>query len=269
VKTYTREELLELAAAHALGATTAEESAAVEAALATSPELAAEVASFREVATAIAGQQAMKPSPSVRAAFLDRISASKHATIAPPPQTPVVHGSRWLPIGLAAAVTFAVAMGAWNLKLQTDVVARGRQADSLAQQLALASGDAEHRHHQLNTILEGEKDLYLVHMKNIDTVTGPGIQFFWNQKQRRGLLHAFRLKPAPPGRAYQLWLLVDGKPVSAKVFNSDPDGHALVLDIDLPSSPQGVTDVLLTEEPAAGSPGPTTTPFVGGKMRAI
>jgi hypothetical protein len=64
-------------------------------------------------------------------------------------------------------------------------------------------------------------------------------------------------------------LLVDGKPVSAKVFNSDPDGHALILDIELPPSPEGVTDVLLTEEPAGGSPGPTTAPFMGGKMRAF
>lgn len=269
MKTYTREELFELAAAHALGSTTAEESAAIESAMATIPELAAEVASFREVATSIAPQQPMKPAPSVRAAFLDRISESKNATIPVPLPVSVATGSRWAPIGLAAALTFAVAMGAWNVKLQRDVVASGRQVDSLSHQLVLASGEAAHRHNQLNTILEGEKDVFLVHMKNIDTVTGPGIQFFWNQKQHRGLLHAFRLRPAPAGRSYQLWLLVDGKPVSAKVFNSDPDGHALVVDIELPSSPAGVTDVLLTEEPAGGSPGPTTTPFVGGKMRAI
>ena len=268
MKTYTREELFDLAAAHAIGSTTAEEAAAIQAAMATSPELAAEVASFREVAATLARQQSMAPSPSVKTALLDRISASKVASIPVPSPEPVASASRWRPIGLVAAVTFAVAMGAWNVKLQNDVAERGLQVDSLTQQLALASAEVTHRHSQLNTILEGEKDVYLVHMKNIDTVSGPGVQFFWNQKQHRGLLHAFRLKPAPAGRSYQLWLLVDGKPVSASVFNSDAEGHALVANIQLPPSLDGVTDVLLTEEPAGGSPGPTTTPFIGGKMRA-
>ena len=99
-----------------------------------------------------------------------------------------------------------------------------------------------------------------------DTATGPGIQFFWNAKQNRAIMHAFRLRPAPAGRTYQLWFIVNGKPVSAKVFNSDPDGHALVENIDVPPSPAGVSQVLLTEEPAGGSPQPTTTPFVGGKL---
>ena len=103
-------------------------------------------------------------------------------------------------------------------------------------------------------------------MKAADTVRGPGIQFFWNAKQQRAILHAFRLQPAPAGRSYQLWLIADGKPVSAAVFNSDPDGHALVENIQVPPTPNGVTQVLLTEEPAGGSPLPTTKPFVGGVL---
>jgi anti-sigma-K factor RskA len=80
------------------------------------------------------------------------------------------------------------------------------------------------------------------------------------------MLHAFRLKPAPAGRSYQLWLIQDGKPVSASVFDADPDGHALVEDIAIPASAAGVTQVLLTEEPAGGSPLPTTQPFLGGVL---
>lgn len=270
MKSFSREELLELAPAYAVGATSPEETAAMEAALAISPELAAEVASFREVAATIAQQQSMKPSPSVRSAFLDRVSESKNATIAVPiSAAPVVKTPRWVPMAVAAALALAVGMGGWNFKLRNDVTSRDARIDSLNGQLATANASSEHRHEQLNTILEGEQSVFLVHMTNIDTTSGPGIQFFWNQKQHRGLLHAFRLKPAAPGRSYQLWLLVKGKPVSASVFNSDPDGHAIISDIQLPPTPEGVTDVLLTEEPAGGSPGPTSAPFVGGKMRAL
>lgn len=269
MRSYTREELFELAGAHALGATTAEESAAIESAMVTNPELAAEVASFRDVTASMARQESLVPSPALRSEFMQRVSASKIATIAPSDPAAMIPRSPRLSAGLVAAVTFAVAMGAWNLKLQRTGVAREAAVDSLARQLAVASEDAQHRHTQLNTILEGEKDVYLVHMKNIDTVTGPGMQFFWNQRQNRGLLHAFRLKPAPTGRTYQLWLVVDGNPVSATVFNSAPDGHALVTDIQLPATVEGVTDILLTEEPTGGSPGPTTPPFVGGKLRTL
>ena len=49
-------------------------------------------------------------------------------------------------------------------------------------------------------------------------------------------------------------------------LNSAPDGHALVAELTLPEKATGVTQVLLTLEPAGGSPLPTTTPFVGGPM---
>jgi anti-sigma-K factor RskA len=103
-------------------------------------------------------------------------------------------------------------------------------------------------------------------MTSADTVKGPGIQFFWNERQQKGIAHAFRLRPAPAGKSYQLWIIRDGKPESVKVFNSDPDGHALVEGLTLPAKAAGVTQVLLTLEPAGGSPLPTTTPFVGGTL---
>lgn len=65
---YSREALLELAAAYALGATSPSESAAIEASLADMPELAAEIAAYTDVAVSLAQQQQMPPSPHVRTA---------------------------------------------------------------------------------------------------------------------------------------------------------------------------------------------------------
>jgi Anti-sigma-K factor rskA len=146
---YSREELFELASAYALGATTADETAAVEAALPTLPDLAG---------------------------------------------------------------TFALL---------------GRQRELEASRLALAA-KLEHRETTLNTLLHAEKDLRVMHLKAADTVKGPGIQFFWNEKEHSGVAHAFRLPPAPANHSYQPWAIVDGRATSVKVFNSDPDGHALV-----------------------------------------
>lgn len=260
MKQYSREELLELAPAYALGATSAEENAAFEAALPSMPGLAAEVAAFRNVAASLAEQQAMAPSPSVRAAFLEKIGAGKSAAL-PSPRTQSRSPS-WLIVALAASFVIAVRLGLQNNELK-------HQATERETALAAATAEANRRHEQLNTILEGEKDLRIVQLKAADTVTGPGIQFFWNVKQNRALAHAFRLKPAPAGRTYQIWFLVRGKPVGVGVFNSDPDGHAIAQAFTLPAGVDGVTDVLVTEEPAGGSPQPTTTPFIGGKMPAL
>ena len=272
MRRYTSEELFELAAGYALGATTEDEAAAVEEALPESPALRAEVASFRDVMVMLAQSRAVAPSPDLRDRLVTRVHETPQASTAPPAQhdgkvvsiTAAPSARRttqpwgWA-LGIAATLLLAAGLGLENLRLR-------RTLESQGTQIAQLSEKSERRERQLDALLEAEKDLYVAQMKGADTVAGPGIQFFWNAKQGRAILHAFRLRPAPAGRSYQLWLIQDGKPVSAKVFNSDPDGHALVENIDVPRSPNGVTQVLLTEEPAGGSPQPTTKPFLGGAL---
>ncbi|AHG93809.1 Anti-sigma-K factor RskA (plasmid) [Gemmatirosa kalamazoonensis] len=170
------------------------------------------------------------------------ISAAPSATSASREPRRASRSWGWV-VGIAATLLVAAGLALENLQLRRSLESRGVE-------LAQATAKAERRERQLDAVLEAEKDLYVAQMKGADTVTGPGIQFFWNAKQHRAILHAFRLPPARDGRAYQLWLIQDGKPVSAKVFNSDPDGHALVENIQVPTTPNGVTQVLLTEEPA-------------------
>lgn len=272
MRRYTSEELMELAAGYALGATSEEETAAIERALATSPALRSEIASFQDVAVQLAQSRAVTPSPSVRARLMERVretpDVAPDAGAVPITSAPSLARAAvtsrparawgWA-IGIAASLLVAALLGIQNYTLRRALDARGGE-------LVAARAEADKRHRQLETVLEAEKDLYVAQMKSADTVTGPGIQFFWNAKQQVAMAHAFRLPPAPAGRAYQLWLIRDGKPVPSTVFNSDPDGHAMIENIAVPPNTVGVTQVLLTEEPAGGSPAPTTKPFVGGVL---
>lgn len=246
---YSRDELLELAASYALGATSAEESAAIEAAMPEWPELAAEVASFREVAAELAQLKPIEPSAGLRDQLM---RVSREIPAEPLPASP--WASRWAPVLAAAGIVAIVVLGSQVL------VTRSREREVAAK--------LEHREATLNTLLHAEKDLRVIHMKAADTVTGPGMQFFWNEKHRMGVAHAFRLPPAPANHDYQLWVIADGKPVSVKVFDSDPDGHALAEGLSLPASSRGVTAVYLTVEPAGGSPLPTTEPILKGIVPA-
>jgi anti-sigma-K factor RskA len=272
---FTRDELFELAPMHALGATTPDEAAAMEAAMRDDAALAAEVASFRDVPATLATGSPVAPSAAVREALLavakatpqDRVPTSIHAPKAVPSVRGAPHGAprgvpRWVPALMAASLVIAVGAVADNVRVRRDVAsAQDDNARLLAQLQA--------RESTLNAVLLGERELYLVQIGDPAEAQGPGMQFFWNAKEGKAVAHAFRLPPAPEGRDYQIWALVDGRPVSLVVFNSSADGHALLDVAGLASDVRRVTDILISVEPRGGSPQPTTTPFLGGKFPKV
>lgn len=97
------------------------------------------------------------------------------------------------------------------------------------------------------------------------TATGqpPSVRLFLNREQGVVVVAAHYLPPAPAARTYQLWGIPTGQaPVSLGTFNTGPDGRVtLTLRV-----PDGVDPEVsaVTEEPAGGSPQPTTTPFLVG-----
>ncbi len=70
------------------------------------------------------------------------------------------------------------------------------------------------------------------------------------------LFLAHDLRTLPRGRAYQLWLVDDDGPRSAGTLPLADTASLLVTGIE------GVGEVLLTAEPAGGSPGPTSGPVL-------
>lgn len=256
MKPYTKEELLELAPGYALGALTPEETAAVDSALGRDADLRREVASLREVAgTVLTSEPPMTPSAELRGRWMQRIRGGASARAIGEARgargTSGVLVTRALGTLLAATMVIAAALGV--------------QLRDSRRELASTHAALEKRERQLNTVLEAEAGLLFSLLK--PTAAGhEGVQFYWNARQKRGMLHAFHLAQAPAGRAYQLWVIREGKPVSVRVFNSDADGHALVEQLVLPDSPDGVSVVAITVEPERGSPQPTTTPILAGSL---
>ncbi|MEP6834642.1 MAG: anti-sigma factor [Gemmatimonas sp.] len=290
---FSMTELRDMAPAYVLGSLNADEQTAFERALATSEELAQEVRAYRAVVTRIGSLDAVAPPPNIRARFLDRIATQQSAALPTLPAAPPVADPRpftvstgnvaaprttsnksaeqrwWLigimGVGLAASLLFAVQRNSEVTTLTTSLAQRDSvlaQRDSIlgARDLKLAQRDSA-----LNTVLEAERNLVMVSLVSAPT-NAAGIQFFWNVKQGTAMIHAFHLKPAAPGRTYQLWLIKDGKPVPSRVFNADPDERGLVWGIQMPADTKGVTAVAITDEPAGGSPQPTTTPFMVGAL---
>jgi len=265
----------DLAAPYALDVLEGEERASFEAHLAECPDCQREVEELREVAGLLAhAAPAVSPPPRLRQRILAEarqvrpISGRPQAPAreeSPPPRQEERRddrfggGSRrggaggWLPwLAAAASLALAVISGLayWNER---------------GERLAL-----EQRYEEARTEVAGRDSLLATLLgPRVQTATlaatgePPSMRLFWNREQGVVVLAAYDLPPAAAGRTYQLWGIAEGEaPVS---LGTDPDGRATVT----LSVPPGLALDLsaVTEEPAGGSPQPTTTPFLVGPWR--
>lgn len=277
----TTPSMRDLAAAYALGALDAEETARFERALADDPSLADEVAAYTEVA-GLMGSAATGATPpaQLRARVVASAGTAASGTAtdtgtdagtvrsladarrrAPEaPTAPARPGLVWWG-ALAAAVALLAATSLQLRRTATDLEAartalaeRGRRADSLAQRLAA-------REATLNAILEPAVQLVKLTPGGVD---GGVIQLFVDRDRGRVLLHAFRLPPVPAGSRYQLWFVRPGAaPVPSVTFQTEATGHGMVEQIALPPG-EFPAVAAITIEPEAGSAAPTTPILLSG-----
>lgn len=246
-----RERLRDLAAAYALGALDADETRAFQAELGSFPELQREVAEYREVAALLALEAPpAAPSETLKQRLLARIAKERRRV----PRRRWIEGLAW-----AAAVVGLVASGALLLR------SRGfqREIDALQAELDAARVDLARRNEILKTILAPGTVTFTL---SSSAEPQPSVQVFWDRSANLWVLSASNLRPAPAGRAYQLWFLQDGRAVPSVTFNSEPGGAAL-LRAPGPETVAGLTGAAISEEPAGGSPQPTSAPILIGQLR--
>jgi anti-sigma-K factor RskA len=256
----------DLAAAYALGALEPEEARAFERLLAGSEDLQRELAEYREVNALLAlGAGATAPDPALRERVVARAVGAAEGTRV----TPIDTGRpsrRTLPvwIALAASLVAVIGLGLTVISLRRELSEKDNAIAAVGTELAASKTRLAAREATLNAILEpGVQLSNLASPNNPD----PRIQLFWNPARNSAIVHAFHLKPAGPGRAYQLWFIPKGgKPIPSVVFNSEQDGHALVTKVDVPAG-FDLTNAAITEEPASGSPQPTSAVLLVGPMQ--
>jgi anti-sigma-K factor RskA len=252
-----QETVQDLAAAYALGALSPEETRRFEAMLAGSPEAQREVAEYREVAAllALAGPEAA-PSPDLRERMLSRIRAPS----ARPAPSLRRRSSPWG--ALAAGLVAAVGLGFGYVQLREAQDLRA-ELGRIMQRLATTSELLTEREATLNAIFEpGVRMFQLTASGDPD----PGIQLFWDRERHRAIVHGFKLKPVPEGRAYQLWFIKDGAPVPSVTFKPEPTGHVKVEQIPVPADGE-VSAAAVTVEPESGSTQPTSPILLVGPLK--
>jgi anti-sigma-K factor RskA len=257
----------DLTAAYALGALSPDETRRFEAFLATSPDARREVAEYREVAALLAlggTESTTAASPSLRDRVLARVADEKSRPLTGavrPVTVPRQSSAVW--VALAASLLLAVGLGAGLAS------ARGRlaaiEAELTARQTALADAQQQlaERQATLNAILEPGVQMFQL------TSSGdpePGIQLFWDRQRQLAIVHGFRLKPLPAGKAYQLWFIKDGAPVPSVTFKPGSSGAATVERIPVPEG-GAISAAAVTVEPETGSTQPTSPIVMVGPLK--
>jgi anti-sigma-K factor RskA len=245
--------LQELLPAYVIGGLDAAEKQLVERLLQECPEMANDLRDYAQLSQAMnfAAEPVQPPA---------HLHANLMAAIAEPapqvtPLTPVPRRPNRLWAALAIAASLLLIMS--NLYWFTQV--RQLQESELAVYQLLAaerttlvslSGSGSQRV-QLVSTESGEDQIYA--------------SVIWNPQVDQALLYSNQLPFLSPGRAYQLWLIDDAAPISGGIFQIDNRGQGML--IFQPPAPIGDYAALaISEEPAAGSPAPTTDPLALGEV---
>jgi anti-sigma-K factor RskA len=249
------QEMIGLAALEAL---TAPERAAFDAHVATCIECTRDLTALRDAAASLGASLPARPmaperGARMRARLLARAAADRGRVTSPP---------AWRPRLLAAAALIfaagAIAYGA----------AEHGGAERLATELAQLRDTASAMQHSLAEQRSIVAALTGPGVRVIDVAAvsarAPFARMFWDQPANRWTFVAYNLPPAAPGRAYQLWLITrDQRKVSAGTFAPSATGAAF-LRASYTLARDSLLAIAVTNEPAGGSPQPTTTPFLVG-----
>jgi len=192
------------------------------------------------------------PSESVKQRLLAQVETARQTERPRPDERrmPVFGWVGWL-AGAAALLVAGVFINL-NLGLREEVRSLNAQVVALESQITAQ-----------RTLLVSltSKDTRVVTLGGLSSTPQAHGTIFWDQTAMVWRVYMFDLPPAPANRSYQLWAVpATGMPASAVVFNTDASGSYMT-ELPEPAVAGMIKLAAVTEEPAGGSPQPTTTAF--------
>ncbi len=267
VRTYIESGILEL---YVLGDLGAEERAAVEAMSRAHPEVKTELEEIETSMASLAMDFAIEPSKRVRDNFFNQINFADEEII----DTPVVEANhtdaKVVPLKNGMPNFYKYSFAACLALLVVSIVAIVNLSSKLKeseQQIAVLQTSNQTFSNQVNYLDEKvgasnrslkmltNPDVKLVTLKGTDNSPNSNIMVAFNQKEEKVMLDftSMNIPKNDESHQYQLWALVDGKPVDLGVFDTEDGGIGLK---DM--KPIGVAQTFaVTLEPRGGSVNPT------------
>lgn len=255
---------------YVLGELSAAEAREVEELAARYPELQEELRLVEETLEAVIKAAEVAPPSNLRAELFAKIApvpakdlpptqpASRQENVRLHPSNDSASGSggapHWLAaasIGLAVLSSLAAAYFWSRWQATEDQLAGLLAQNTVLVQHVSTLENREEAAHEILAILNST-EFKVVPMLGQPAAPEAQAVVYWHPEQARVLLNPGSLPEAPEGKQYQLWAIVDGKPVDAGVFDTTGDSLLKQMkQIDQASA------FAVTLEPRGGSPSPT------------
>jgi anti-sigma-K factor RskA len=257
--------LLEL---HATGLTSQEETLQVEQWIKKYPEVAAEYAAIQIGLESYAKANAVTPTPSVKEKIFSQINSGKKSKVVPFNKNGSVKTYSVAPFwkyAAAASIILFIGSAVLNISLYKKIDETANNLQQTQQSLASLQ--------QSNEEMKGsnaamKQDMTVVQSKYSEPVVLNGIgvapeaaaKIFWMKNTGDVYIDPSNLPDVPSDKQFQLWAIVDGKPVDAGMIVTASDGQKFR--IQKMKSFGKVDAFAITIEKKGGSPAPTMDQMV-------
>jgi anti-sigma-K factor RskA len=253
---------------YALGELTEQERVEVERNLAQYPELRAELQRVEEAQEALLMQMAIAPRKVVKENLFQKIEVQKPDAKVVSLQSNQSTSGVWR-FAVAASVSIAIVASYFAFDYRSKWInSQGQLTELIAQNQRVAQ-DYNTVNQRLDKI---ESDLKIVDNPNFQRVVMKGTEgapesmayVYWNESTKEVYLSIQSMRTLTQENQYQLWAIIDGKPVDAGVFDTDLAGL-----LKMKAIGNGAAAFAVTVEPRGGKAAPTleTLQVVGNVVK--
>jgi len=262
-KAYIESGILE---SYALGLCNEAESEDVQRLCKTYPELQTELEQIRSALYGYAQRHAQDPPAFVKKNIFDTIDHLEKTAVRILDETEMVE-AKVIPISknyrfaIAASIALFVLSSVANIILYQKWRLADEQVLTLNAEKSLLSENDKTNHVKLDLMQKdmdvmGSPEVQKVMMKGVAKSPESMAMVFWNKATREVFLQVKNLPQPATGKQYQLWAIVDGKPVDAGMLPINNSGDSSLMRMKDFGSAQAFA---ITLENEGGSPVPTMT----------
>lgn len=242
--------------AYVLGSVTPQEKQEVECLSKIYPEIKTELTAIEETMETYAKMHEVKPSAQLKSKIFAQMNFDEEVEESSSPleskKEEVIEREvrvipMWSKIAVAASVVFGLLFG-WTYQ-------NSQKISSELAEIKVKMGDEVSKKAMTESVLALYKDNKNVPMelKGVEKSPDSKVMVFWNKEAEEMKLMVENLPAAPKGKQYQVWGIVDGKPVDMGMIDLSFENKILAMKV-----PKGnIAAFAITLEKQGGSPTPT------------
>ncbi|MEO0041557.1 MAG: hypothetical protein RL329_1005, partial [Bacteroidota bacterium] len=216
------------------------------------PEVRAEMDAIESALLRYAQAHAVTPRPELKQIILNNalksVETQPDARVEPPKAMPQASFFNpmwaWIGVGMLAVGSFWVGFN-W-MEANQKLAACSQQQQTVLAQKQLIINQLESQIHLMR-----HRETKKIQLKGLKIAPNAQATIFWNPLQKGTLLVVEQLPPPPAGKQYQLWAIVDKKPIDAGLLQADKT------DCQTMKAFEKAEAFAVTLEPSGGSVSPT------------